>query len=95
MSKYEAMVIIKSDLSEDERKVLLNQINDVIIKNNGKVSQANIWSERKKLFFPIKKSLDGVYYLVNFDAQGPAIKEIKHAYALNEGILRALITKVE
>lgn len=95
MNKYEAMIIIKPDLSEEERKVLFNQVNDAIAKNDGKVTQANVWSERRKLFFPLKKCHEGVYYLVNFTALPRSITQIRHTYKLNENILRILITNVE
>jgi len=95
MKKYETMFIIRPDLSEDERKVLFNQINDVLIKNNGKVTQTNIWSEKKKLAFPIRKYREGVYYLVSFTVGPEAITKINYAYKLNENILRSLIIKIE
>ena len=94
MKKYEAMIIIKPDLSEDKRKALFSQINDTIVKNNGKVTQANIWSEKKKLAFPIRKYQEGVYYLVNFSVAPVAILKINYAYKLNEDILRVLIIKI-
>lgn len=94
MNKYEAMVMIKPDLSEEERKALFNQINDVVLKNKGQVTEANIWSERRKLYFPLKKNQEAVYYLVNFNALPLTIKDIKQAYNLNENILRVLITRV-
>jgi len=95
MQKYETMFIIRPDLSEDERKALFNQIHDVLIKNNSKVIQANVWSEKKKLAFPIRKYRDGVYYLVSFTVAPEAITKINYAYKLNEDILRALIIKIE
>jgi small subunit ribosomal protein S6 len=95
MNKYEVMVIVKPDLPEEGKKTLLNQINDVITKNNGKVSQANIWAEKRKLYFPLNKFREGTYCLVNFTAAAAAIKEIGHAYKLNEDILRVLFTKIE
>ncbi len=95
MKKYETMFIIRPDLSEDERKALFNQINDVLIKNNGKVTQANIWSEKKKLAFPIRKYREGVYYLVSFTVGPEAITKINYAYKLNENILRTLVIKIE
>ena len=94
MNKYEAMIIIKPDLSEDEKKTLFAQINDAITKSEGKVIQANIWSERRKMCFPIDKQHEGVYYLVNFDVAPEAIVQIRHAYTLNENILRALVTRL-
>ena len=95
MNKNEAMFIVKPDLSEEERKNLFGQINDVVAKNNGKVIECSVWSERRKLIFPIKKYREGVYYLLNFSLAPLIIKEIIHTYNLNENILRVLITKVE
>jgi len=95
MKKYEAMFIIKPDLSEEEKKSLFDQIGDAVAKNNGKVSNASIWSEKRKLYFTIKKHREGVYYLVNFTVAPAAITDINHAYALNENILRVLITAIE
>lgn len=93
MKKYEAMFIISSDLSEDVKKGLFTKIKDIITKNNGKVMSADIWSEKRKLYFPIKKYKEGIYYLVNFNANALDIQNISHEYKLNENILRVMITQ--
>ena len=95
MNNYEGMFIVKPDLPEEERKVLFNQIQEAITKNQGGISSASIWQDRKKFCFVIKKFHEGLYYLVNFSLPGLAIKEINNAYKLNENILRVLITKTE
>jgi len=95
MRKYEAMFIIKPDLSEDEKKTLFNQVSEAVTKNNGNVSGGSIWSEKRKLYFPIKRYREGIYYLLNFTATPTSITDINHAYKLNENILRVLITKLE
>jgi small subunit ribosomal protein S6 len=95
MNKYEAMFIVRPELSEEERKSLFQQIDDVVTKHQGAIAQSGLWAEKRKLFFPIKKHLEGVYYLSSFSLPPLAIKEIRHAYNLNENILRVLITKLE
>jgi len=95
MNKYEAMFIIKPDLGEEDKKALFNQISDVIVKNEGQVTNASIWSERKKLFFPLKRYKEGTYYLVNFNAPGAALSKISNIYKMNESILRNLIVGLE
>jgi small subunit ribosomal protein S6 len=95
MNKYEAMFIIKPDLSEDDKKTLFNQIHDAVLKNNGNILQASIWSEKRKLYFTIKKYREGSYYLINFSLTPEGITKIRHVYKLNENILRVLITKTE
>jgi len=92
MNKYEAMFIIKPTLSEDERKDLFVQLSDQVVKNNGSVIKAGLWSERRKLWFPINKFTEGVYYLLNFTVESSAIAKLRHAYKLNENVLRVLIT---
>ncbi len=94
MNKYEAVCIIKPDLSEEEKKALFGQINDVVSKNNGTVSSGSVLLEKRKLYFTIKKYREGLYYLLSFSVLPSAIKEIRHAYKLNENILRVLITEV-
>ena len=93
MNKYEALFIINPDLSEEERKNLFNQLNEAVSKNQGSILQGAVWAERKKLFCPIKRHKDGLYYLLSFSVVPSAIREINHAYTLNENILRVLITK--
>lgn len=95
MNKYEAMFIIKPDLSEDERKTVFNQVSDVVTKNNGSVASASVWLERKKLYFPLNRQQEGLYYLMNFSVGPLAVKDITHAYKLNENILRVLISKID
>lgn len=95
MKKYEAMFIIKPDLSEDEKKVLFNQISEAVAKNNGSVSGASVWSEKRKMFFPIKRYREGIYYLMNFTAVPTSIKDINRVYRLNENILRVLFSRLE
>jgi len=95
MNKYEAMFLIKPDLSDEEKKNLFILISNVVSKNNGSISAGSVWSEKRNLCFPIKKYREGLYYLLNFSLPPLAEKEIRHAYNLNENILRVLITKLE
>lgn len=95
MNKYEALIIVKPDLTEQDRKALFAQIDEAITKNQGVIAQSGLWADKKRLLFPIKKHMEGTYYLANFSMAPLAIKDIRHAYNLNENILRVLITKIE
>jgi small subunit ribosomal protein S6 len=95
MNNYEAMFIVKPDLNEEAKKDLFSKIRDTIEKNNGKVISADLWSEKRKLYFPIKKCREGIYYLVNFHLEPKIITNLSHEYKLNENILRVLITNLE
>lgn len=95
MNKYEAMFIVKPELSEEDRKVLFNSIGEAVTKNGGMISNSGVWAERRKLYFPINKHNEGVYYLLNFTLPPKAVKDITHTYGLNENILRVLVSNLE
>ncbi len=95
MNKYEGMFIVKPDLNEEHKKTLFSNINDTVSKNEGKVISSNVWSEKRKLAYPIKKQKEGIYYLVNFQALPNTISKLQEIYRLNENIVRTLITRVE
>ena len=95
MNKYEAMVVVKPNLSDEDKKALFKQIDDAVIKHKGEISQSGVWAEKRKLCFPINKFGEGIYYLVAFTAPSLAIKEIRHTYRLNENILRVLFTRMD
>ncbi|MDO8489596.1 MAG: 30S ribosomal protein S6 [Candidatus Omnitrophota bacterium] len=95
MNKYEAMVIVRPDLSEEDKKTLFKQIDEAIVKNGGQITQSGVWAEKRKFYFPINKFLEGIYYLAAFTASSNAIKEIRNIYKLNENILRVLFTRMD
>ena len=84
MNTYEAMFIMKPELTEEERKTAFAQLGDAITKQEGKVANAAVWSERRKLFFPIEKYWEGLYYLINFDSPTKSIDALLRANKLNE-----------
>ena len=92
MRKYEAMVIVKPDLNDDEKKNVFNQVDEAITKLNGKIISSGLWSEKRKFFFTIKKHREGLYYLASFNLEPENISKLNAAYRLNENILRALVT---
>lgn len=94
MNKYEAMVIIRPDLSEEDKKSLLSAISEAVAKNNGQVSEAKVWADKRKLCFPIKRQREGIYYLVSFSSPPEAIDKIKYAFKLNEQITRVMISRI-
>ena len=92
MNKYEALFIVKPELSEDEKKNLFHQIDETVTKHQGTITQSGLWAEKRKLAFPIAKHSEGVYYFMIFSLPPLAVKDIRNTYKLNENILRVLIT---
>lgn len=98
MHKYEAMFILKPDMNESEKSDIFDQIRAILEKSNVNINSADIWAEKRKLYFDISpkgKSLkfrEGLFYLVDFDSLPAEIVKINAAFRLNENILRTMVS---
>lgn len=92
MDNYEGLFIVKSDLKDEEVKSVCKSIGDAIAKNGGSVKKEEEWGKRP-LAYKVKKSAEGFYYKIDFDAPPAAIAKLETAYKLHPGILRTMITK--
>lgn len=95
MVNYEAMLLVQPNLNEQQKKELFGQLNDAVAKNGGEIVSSGIWSEKRKLSYPIKKFQEAIYYLISLKANPNSISKLSQAYRLNENIIRTLIIKKE
>ncbi|MCD4780768.1 MAG: 30S ribosomal protein S6 [Candidatus Omnitrophica bacterium] len=86
--KYELMFIVDAKLTSDQKNDLCKEATDTIVKDGGRVLNNQVWMEKHKLTFPIKKCHEGTYYLVNFESEGKNIAKISSDLKLKEKILR-------
>jgi len=100
MRKYEAMFILRPDLSKEKFSELTKKIHDLITKHEGKVISSQVWSENRKLVYPIrsrgatKQKFDhGTYYLMYFMLSPQKLSDLKFDLNLIEEILRWLIIR--
>ncbi len=93
--KYELVVIVDARLANEEKESILNGVKDTIAKAGGNVTNTEVWMEKHKFSFFIKKCAEGTYYLINFEVEASVIEEIRTSLKLNDKILRFLIIKVE
>ena len=95
ISKYELMMILDAKLTQEEKDAIIKEVVDTIQKSGGKVINSQVWMEKHKLAFRIKKRTEGVYYLINFESEGLSAPKIHSLLRLNERILRFTILNVE
>lgn len=93
MNKYELVVIIDAQKTQPEKDDVSKQIADAVTKAGAKAVNAQVWLEKQKFVFNIKKKSEGTYYLINFEGAAAILSKIKEALRLNENVLRYLIIK--
>jgi len=88
MAKYELMFLTKSGLKDEEKESIIKQITEAITKNEGKVTKKDLFLDKHRLTFTIKKQGEGTYFLVEFNISPQAIAKLNQAWKINENILR-------
>ncbi len=93
--KYELMVIIDGKLPNEEKEAIGKSVSEAVVKGGGRIVNSQVWLDKHKLTFKIKKCGEGLYYLVNFEADSSSIGKIEPILRLNEKILRYLVSVME
>ncbi|OGX28640.1 MAG: 30S ribosomal protein S6 [Omnitrophica WOR_2 bacterium RIFCSPHIGHO2_01_FULL_52_10] len=94
LRKYELMIVVDAKLANEERETVRREATEIVTKADGKVLNSQVWLEKQKFSFSIKKCAEGTYYLINFEGEGAAIAPIRSNLKLNERILRFVVTKI-
>ena len=94
MHKYELMLILNSSISEEDRNHSLEELRNLLTKNEVKIEKEDIWWDRK-LAYKINKSDRGFYVLFSLEMNGKLIKELSKSINLNKAIIRYMFAKLE
>ena len=94
MNKYEIMFIVKATMESADVKKSAETYKNLIETLKGKVVEAKELGE-KKLAYPIKKELNGYYYVMQVEANKVAIQEFDRKIRFDETILSHLIIRQE
>ncbi len=88
------MLILNSSISEEDRNHSLEELRNLLTKNEVKIEKEDIWWDRK-LAYKINKSDRGFYVLFSLEMNGKLIKELSKSINLNKAIIRYMFAKLE
>jgi len=91
---YELMVILDPELEERTVAPSLDRFLNVVRKGGGSIENVNIWG-RRKLAYEIKKKAEGIYAVVDMQAEPDLAKELDRQLNLNEAVLRTKLIRPE
>ncbi|HEU4513026.1 MAG TPA: 30S ribosomal protein S6 [Nocardioidaceae bacterium] len=93
MRAYEVMVILDPDLEERTVAPSLEQyLNNVVIKDGGTVGSVDVWG-RRRLAYEINKNAEGIYAVIDLQAEPATVKELDRQLSLNESVLRTKVIR--
>jgi small subunit ribosomal protein S6 len=91
---YELTVIVKPDIDEEKLEARIKAVSQFITDKGGAVADVQKWGKRK-LGYPIKHSLDGVYVFFKCKLKPVTGKELETNLRISEDVLRHLLIVVE
>ena len=94
MNKYEMMFIVKATMEAEQVKATAENVKKLAEDLKAKVVEYKELGE-KRLAYPIKKELNGYYFVMQLEASKEAESELDRKAALDENVLRHLIVKLD
>ena len=91
MNKYESVVIINPNSSEEIIKGLIERFT-ALINNDGKVENVDEVG-KKKLAYEIDKNKEGFYVVFEFDANPSLIAELERNYRIADEVIKFITVK--
>jgi len=91
---YEVMVILDPNLEERTIAPSLDTFLSVVKSDGGTVDKVDIWGKRR-LAFEIDKHNEGIYAVIDLQAQPSAVQELDRQLNLNESVLRTKVLRPE
>ena len=94
MRHYELMVILDPDLEERTIAPSLETFLNVVRNGGGTVEKVDVWG-RRRLSYEIKKHAEGIYAVIDINAEPAAVAELDRQLNLNESVLRTKLMRPE
>ncbi|WP_181769030.1 30S ribosomal protein S6 [Streptomyces albidus (ex Kaewkla and Franco 2022)] len=92
MRHYEVMVILDPDLEERAISPLIENFLSVVRDGQGKVEKVDTWG-RRRLSYEINKKPEGIYSVIDLQAEPATVKELDRQMNLNESVLRTKVLR--
>ncbi|MBI2039745.1 30S ribosomal protein S6 [Candidatus Microgenomates bacterium] len=92
MNSYYLTLVLKPDLEEKERKVLVDNVVKKLTGDDGKVEKEDLWGIRD-LAYPIKRQAKGFYAHFEINAEPKSAKGLDKLLKVEEDVLRYLLIR--
>jgi small subunit ribosomal protein S6 len=92
MRHYEVMVILDPTLEERTVAPSLDQFLSVVKTDGGTVEKVEVWG-RRRMAYEIDKHVEGIYAIVDLQANPGAVQELDRQLNLNESVLRTKVLR--
>jgi small subunit ribosomal protein S6 len=94
MRHYEAMYIVDADLADEQLTAVLEKYKKVVADMGGVVGDTGKWEQgRRKLAYEINNRREGMYILMNFEANSDVPLELDRVFRISDDVFRHVIVR--
>jgi small subunit ribosomal protein S6 len=90
MKDYELTVILDPEIADENVPATLERIHTTITARGGEIVETDHWG-RKRLAYPIKRKMEGNYFLSRVRMEPGSERELERALNISEDVLRHLV----
>ena len=94
MKTYETLFIVQPNATDEEVQAAATGVETLVTGDGGAVTVKDIWGKRR-LAYPIQHHRDASYFLIHFDIEPAAVRDIERGLLISEEILRHLVVVLE
>jgi small subunit ribosomal protein S6 len=92
MVAYEILLMLDADLAEERQEEIVARTRELIERGNGKWVRQDVWG-RRRLAYEINHKGEGIYHLLQFDAEPETLDELSRILRITDGVMRHLATR--
>lgn len=94
MNTYETVFIVRPDLPQEELDKELEFYKNNIEQNGGKIIKVEPWG-KQTMAYDIENFREGVYFLIQFEADTEYHKELDRRFRYNENVMRFVVVHID
>jgi small subunit ribosomal protein S6 len=92
VNDYEILLMLDPEAPEERHDEIIARTRELIEKGGGNWLSHDAWG-RRRLAYEIDHKTDGVYHLLQFDAEPAALDEVTRVLKITDGVMRHMATR--
>ena len=92
MVAYEILLMLDPDLTEQRQEEIVARTRELIERGGCTWVRQDLWG-RRRLAYEINHKGEGIYHLLQFDAEPETLDELSRILRISDGVMRHLATR--
>ena len=94
MNQYETIIIIDPNVEEENAEGIIDEVHNLISGSGGEEIEVDRWG-KKRLAYEVLGNRDGIYVLINYNAEPEFVRRLARYCELTEQIIKYMTVRAE